>query len=79
MNEYHTLIVRAASLARSAPREWEDFLKAYKAYVDTKKDQCVAAARDTLLVAQGCAREAGALQRLFNECVVTADKIAEKK
>ena len=73
------LILSAASLARSSPREWELFLAEFRKYTNVKRDQCVSSPVDTLLVAQGRAQQCVALLRLFEECVKTADQITEKR
>jgi hypothetical protein len=73
------LIIKAASLARRAPEEWSAFLGAFGEYADLTRDQCISSPIDTVLIAQGRARECGALLRLFSECLKTADQIMEKK
>lgn len=73
------LIMKTASLARRAPEEWSAFLGAFSEYADTTRDQCVSSPIDSVLIAQGRARECGSLLRLFTECPKTADQIMEKK
>jgi len=73
------LIMKTASLARRAPEEWSAFLGAFSEYADSTRDQCVSSPIDSVLLAQGRARETGSLLRLFNECQKTADQMMEKK
>ena len=73
------LIMKTASLARRAPEEWSAFLGAFSEYAATTRDQCVSSPIDSVLIAQGRARECGSLLRLFTECPKTADQIMEKK
>lgn len=73
------LILKAANLARSAPKEWSDFLAAFKDYADTRRDQCVSSSPDALFVAQGRAQSCVALLRLFEDCLKAADQIQEKR
>jgi hypothetical protein len=62
-----------------APREWSDFLAAFKAYTDNRRDQCVSSPSDAILAAQGRAQQCASLVRLFDECLKTADQIQEKR
>jgi hypothetical protein len=73
------LIVVSAAIARRAPEEWSDFLAAFKSYTDTRRDQCVSSPVDTLQVTQGRAQQCVSLLRLLEDCVRTADQIAEKR
>lgn len=73
------LIRRAASLARAAPREWQDFLGALRSHVDTTKDQCISSPLESLQVAQGRAQYSVALLRLFETCTKVADQMTEKR
>jgi len=73
------LIMKTASLARRAPEEWSAFLGAFSEYADTTRDQCVSSPIDSVLIAQGRARECGSLLRLFTDCPKIADQIMEKK
>jgi hypothetical protein len=62
-----------------APREWSDFLAAFKAYTDNRRDQCISSPPDAILAAQGRAQQCASLVRLFDECLKTADQIQEKR
>lgn len=73
------LILRSATLARSRPQEWSEFLAAFKEYTDVQRERCVSSPLDTLPVAQGRAQNCAALLRLFQECVQNADQIQEKR
>jgi hypothetical protein len=73
------LILKTASLARMAPKEWSDFLAAFKSYTDQRRDQCVSSPVDTILVSQGRAQQCASLLRLFDECMTTADQIQDKR
>jgi hypothetical protein len=73
------LIIKTASLARRAPEEWSAFLGAFSEYADSTRDQCVSSPIDSVLIAQGRARECGSLLRLFTDCPKIADQMMEKK
>lgn len=72
------LILRAAELARSAPRAWNEFLGAFSNYVDQQKDNCIQSPLEQLPVAQGRAQLAAHLQGLLAACLQSADKIEGK-
>lgn len=72
------LILKTAFLARMAPKEWSEFLAAFKNYTDTRRDQCVSSPSDAIFRAQGQAQQCVMLLRLFEECLKTADQIQEK-
>lgn len=73
------LVLRAASLARSAPREWNEFVTAFRNLTEHRRDECISSPADNVFVAQGRAREAASLLRLMEHCLKTADQIQEKR
>jgi hypothetical protein len=73
------LVLKSASLSRIAPREWEEFLKAFRAYGDDQSRLCVQAATDQLHRMQGRAQQCDSLSDLFGNAGKTADRIAQKR
>jgi hypothetical protein len=73
------LILRAAELARSAPRAYEEFLGALSDYTDQVKTDCISSPLDLLPVAQGRAQLAARLQNLLANCLSSADKFEGKR
>lgn len=72
------LILKAAELARSAPRAWTEFLGALSRYSDQQKDNCIQSPLDQLPVTQGRAQLAAHLYGLLATCTQSADKIEGK-
>lgn len=79
MNGDRDLILKAAELARSAPRAWNEFLGAFSAFSNQQKDNCIQSPLEQLPVAQGRAQLAARLHELFATCVQSADKIEGKR
>jgi hypothetical protein len=73
------LIRAAAELSHRAPQEWEKFLTSFAAYVEARREECIASPPDTFLINQGRARACAALRKLFAECSVEARKIEAKQ
>lgn len=73
------LVVKAAQLARSSPREWSEFLEEIRKHTDRVKDEMVSSTSDTLLVNQGRARESAALLKLYEGCLPESDKIVASR
>jgi len=73
------LILRAAELARTAPRSWKEFLGALSNFTDHQKNNCIQSPLDQLPVAQGRAQLAAHLHDLLANCISSADKIEGKK
>lgn len=78
MSKDRELIHKAAALARSAPREWGDFLQAMQVYTDEKRDQCISSPVESLQVSQGRAQNARDLLRLLSGCLQTSEQIKQK-
>lgn len=72
------LILRAAEVARTAPRAWQEFLGALSVFTDQTKNDCIQSPLEQLPVAQGRAQLAAHLQNLLANCVASADKIQGK-
>jgi hypothetical protein len=72
------LILRAAELARTAPRSWKEFLGALSNYTDHQKNNCIQSPLDQLPVAQGRAQLAAHLHDLLTNCISSADKFEGK-
>ena len=79
MTSERDLIVKAADLARSAPRAWTEFLGAFFDYSNRQKDYCIQSPLEHLPVAQGRAQQAAHLYGLFEACVRSADNIEGKR
>lgn len=73
------LTVVAAQLAFRAPEQWADFLSAFHAYADARKDDVVQANPDSLVNCQGRAQACVHLRKLFSECREQAERIATTK
>jgi hypothetical protein len=73
------LILRAAELARTAPRSWNEFLGAFSIFTDQIKNDCIQSPLEHLPVAQGRAQLAAHLLALMSNCLSSADKIEGKK
>lgn len=72
------LILRAAELARTAPRAYQEFLGALSNFTDQIKNDCIQSPLDLLPVAQGRAQNAARLLNLLANCLSSADKIEGK-
>lgn len=72
------LILRAAELARTAPRAYQEFLGALSNFTDRTKNDCIQSPLEQLPVAQGRAQLAAHLHNLLNNCLSSADKIEGK-
>ena len=72
------LAIKVATLSRRAPQEWGEFLKAFDAYVEVRKEECIRAPLDMLQVTQGRAQNSATVLDLFRNAVSIADRIAIK-
>ena len=72
------LILRAAELARSAPRAYQEFLGALSNFTDQVKNDCIQSPLETLPVTQGRAQLAARLQGLVANCLASAGKFEGK-
>lgn len=73
------LILRAAELARTNPRSWNEFLGALAKFSNQVSNDCIQSPLDRLPVAQGRAQLAAFLLELMANCVASADKIQGKQ
>ena len=73
------VILRAASVARRSPEEWSALLEALQLLSNHRRDELVSSPADNVYIAQGRAREASSLLRMFETCLKTADQITEKR
>ena len=69
------LVMAAAVLARFAPEQWGNFVKAFFEYADDKIVECVSAQIDMLPTAQGRAQALVQLGKLLEGCSKTAENI----
>jgi hypothetical protein len=67
----------AAQLARRAPEEWDIFLIALAEHTDMRRDECVQAQPEMILVAQGRAQACVKLEALFADCREEAEAISK--
>lgn len=72
------LVVKAASLAQSAPMEWRSFLEAFKSYSDDQRRLCIEAPLPELQRMQGRAQQCAMLISLFEGAVKSADRTKSK-
>lgn len=72
------LATAAAYLSRAAPNKWVDFVKAFEAYAAERKDSCVQAPADRVLLAQGRAQQCVELSSLFMNAIATANAATQK-
>ena len=61
------LLAVASRVSRAAPNTWVEFLKAFEAYTDVRRDACVQSVADQVLINQGRARQCVELIALFND------------
>jgi hypothetical protein len=73
------LIKKAAELARAAPLQWREFVKALEEYSAEKARGCVASPLERLQTMQGHAQQVAALVTLFKDAVASADRIATSR
>lgn len=70
------LTLPAAALARAAPREWAEFMIAFRKYTDGQRDHVVQATLEELQRAQGRAQNSTVLFSLLEDAVKAADRIS---
>ena len=73
------LTVKAASLARSSPNEWREFLAELAVYCQNRVTECVQSPIEMVHVAQGRAQQCTSLLALLNDAVKNADRLADRK
>lgn len=76
--QHQQLILKAANLARSAPTQWADFLKALAEYKEHHRDNLLNSPLDALQVNQGRAQMLDITCNLLAKAVEDADKINGK-
>jgi hypothetical protein len=69
------LIVAAAELSSSAPRQWVTFLEQLSAYAERKRDEMMRSPPDGIHAAQGRAQNASKFFELMRDCRAIAQKI----
>lgn len=68
-----------AQLARSSPGSWDRFLAAYRAHCNDVLTQTLSSPPESVLVAQGRAKHADELLRLFSTALATAEQMEKRK
>lgn len=59
----------AARLSNAAPNTWAEFVRTFGAYTDARKDGCVQAPADRILITQGKAQQCVELFALFTNAI----------
>jgi hypothetical protein len=62
---HDVLMTAAAQLAKAAPNSWNEFAAALAAYTQDRKDLCIQAPADKVLLAQGRAQQCVELSSLL--------------
>lgn len=75
MQPREELILKAATLARSAPNEWREFVEALGKYNEVTRENLVKSPLNELPVNQGRALMSASILGIFVECLKSADKI----
>lgn len=75
MNEKDNLAIKALTLARLVPVEWDEFMQAFNAYANLQRDMLINSPVDALPTSQGVARGVAALFDLCRDCKTIAAKI----
>lgn len=73
------LALAAARLSRATPNSWDDFLKRFEIYTTDRKNDCVQAPADKVLLMQGRAQQCVDLLTLFTNAIQTANEQAKQK
>ena len=79
MSHIDNLALKAEQLARSSPREWEEFLVELEQYTEHFRNACIQSAPEGILVFQGRAQALSSLLVNLRKCKETADKISRKQ
>ncbi len=66
---HDVLVEVAARLSRAAPNTWTEFTAAFAAYTDDRKDGCVQAPADRILITQGKAQQCVELLSLLKQAI----------
>ena len=69
------MVLAAAHLASTAPRQWDEFIEALSIYTDQKCVECIQSPPEMLQVSQGRAQGLVGLGRLLEDCRKTAESI----
>ena len=77
-NAQRGLIIATYMLSRSAPKQWEDFEKAFAEYVRERVEEAVQAQADIAHVAHGRAQSLLALRTTFQEIKPKYEAIEKK-
>lgn len=72
------LVLRAANLARSAPKNFDEFLGALAAFTNQSAQNCIQAPLEELPRAQGRAQQSAHLYNLLANCLKKAAEIEGK-
>lgn len=78
-NSKNDLILAAASLSRTTPELWQNFLKAMAVYTEQHRNNVIMSPLPELPVNQGRAQSLSSLLDTLKSCETDADKIRSKK
>lgn len=73
------LVKRAATLARSAPKDWDQFVGALAVYTNLQTTHCIQSPLEELPRNQGRAQNAARLYGLLADCLAKADAIEGRR
>ena len=71
--------IALAQMARASKTNWDQFLAEYRVYCDKITDELVSSPQDTLELAQGRARHAREVLKIFEMCFKDADQAQNRK
>lgn len=78
MNVKDNLTLKAAALARTGHAQWSEFLAAFVAYTNSKKNECIVAPVSDVQVVQGRAQQCVLFEELFKGALAAADTITKR-
>lgn len=73
------LTTPAASLARRAPQEWNEFIAAFRKYAERRRDEMMRAPNEELQRSQGRAQACSVLVPLLEDAVKAADRVNSRQ
>lgn len=77
--QHEQLILKAAALAKAAPIQWGDFLKAFADYKEKHRDNAIQSPPETLQTNQGRAQLATTTYSMLEKAVESAEEITRKR
>jgi len=68
------LIFAAAALRRQSLEGFQNFVEAFRAFTETRRDECIRAPSEHLSVSQGRAQNCTEILRMLETCQIEAAK-----